>query len=292
MDIMRLHQSNILIMEHLPLEYHDGHDIIYMTYTDKDSYKINQLVMKENFMFFFMFEKGNGMHTIGSRNHLIKAKTVHIVLSGQKQTMIYSEPAVVYLIMLSKDKYEQMMGGVEIPTIVCQEYPVVDISREVFNILSKECNDIEVEISEESPVMQQIIYFKIMIILRNIGREVRRTCRDYTVYEKHPILFTFIILIRRHLKENRSVSFYAKLLGLTSNYLNVLCKKHLNKTASKVIDLEIIPVLKREITASDDLLVNIAYDYGFESYLQFSRFFKNYVRISPMAYRRKNGSGK
>ncbi|RXM53222.1 MULTISPECIES: helix-turn-helix domain-containing protein [unclassified Chryseobacterium] len=273
-------------MKHLSVKY-VGSDIIYIECNGKNVYRIDDIIKKENFISIFLFEKGNGTHTIGSENYLIKEKQVHMVLPGQKQEFSCNESAVLNLIMVSKCKYIEIMGGVQIPSIVCQEYPVVDVSQEIFDILAKEYRDVASEIMEESCVMMHIIYSKIKIILQNISREIRRTCGGLRIYEQHPLLFTFIVLIKKHFKEDRSVSFYASHLGLTANYLNVLCKKHLKNTASRVIDMEVIPLLKRDIITSEDLLINIAYDYSFQNYVHFSRYFKKYVGLSPMAYRRK-----
>ncbi|AZA82626.1 hypothetical protein C1637_20790 [Chryseobacterium lactis] len=264
----------------------EANDIIYVECSDQDIRKIGT-VLKDDFLSIFLFKKGKGIHTIGSEKHPIQKRHVHMVFPGQMHGLTFTEPTYFHLIIISKHKYAELMGGVQIPAIVYQKLPVINISKETFALLEKECRDIAFETLEHSCVMQYIIYAKTKIILQSLSREIRKTSGDFQVYDQHPVLFMFIVLIRKYFKEERTVNFYAGHLGITPNYLNVLCKKHLKKTASVVIDMVVIPVIKKEIITSDDLLINIAYDYSFQNYVHFSRYFKKYVGVSPTAYRKQ-----
>ncbi|MET3036825.1 helix-turn-helix domain-containing protein [Chryseobacterium sp. NRRL B-14859] len=267
-------------------QYNADNNIIYFECCDRDIYKIETL-LKQGFLSIFLFEKGNGSHRIGAEEYPIRKRQVHVVLPSQIHSLKFTEPTLFHLLVISKGICKEILGSIQIPRIVYQKYPIVSISKETFELLIRECRDIEFEMLEHSCVMQYIIYSKTKIILQTISREIRKTSGDLQVYDQHPVLFMFLVLIRKHFKEERSVSFYAGHLGITANYLNVLCKKHLKKTASVVIDLAIIPMIKEEIISSDDLLVNIAYDYSFQNYVHFSRYFKKYVGLSPTAYRKQ-----
>lgn len=263
-------------------------EISYVECTDEDSHQVDIIIRRDDFLFIFLFEKGSGVHTIGRKDFSVQEMQVHIVFPGQMQDLKLFEPSVFHLITVCKYKYTEIIGGLQIPSTVCQKYPVVNVSKDIFSILIKEFRDIAFEINEKSCVMKQIIDTKAKIILQSIGREIRRNFGDIQLYDQHPVLFMFIVLIKKHYKEERMVSFYAKNLGITANYLNVLCKKYLKQTASSVIDSLTIPMIKEEIVVSDDLLINIAYEYCFQNYIHFSRYFKKHVGMSPMAYRKKN----
>lgn len=273
-------------MKHLLGKNNRNNDIIYVECTDKDIHKI-EMIMKDDSLSLFLFEKGKGIHVIGEKEYSVEARQVHIVFPGQVQQLRLPESSLFHLILISKHRYAEITGGIQIPSVVCQKYPVINISQETFSLLTRECRDIAFEIIEHSCVMQYIVDTKTKIILQSISREIRRTSGDLQIYDQHPVLFMFIVLIRKHFKDERTVNFYAGNLGITANYLNVLCKKHLKQTASAVIDKVIIPMIKKDIMTSDDLLVNIAYDYSFQNYVHFSRYFKKYVGLSPMAYRKK-----
>ncbi len=268
-------------------KYNIEKELIYIQCGERDLFSIENLLQEDNFIFIYLFEKGNGSHIIGSQIFPIRDMQVHIVLPGQQQQLYSVGPISLYLMMLSKSKYAELINGIKIPTVIFHEHPSVTISRDATEILLREYKDIAFEILEETIFMEPIIDSKIKIILQCISRELYRTCEDLVIYEKHPVLFTFIVLIKKHYKEQRSVSFYAGRLGLTANYLNVLCQKHLKCTASKIIDRFVIPVLQQEVVDSQDSIVNIAYEYSFQNYVHFSRYFKKYVGISPMAYRKK-----
>ncbi|MBV8326523.1 helix-turn-helix domain-containing protein [Chryseobacterium sp.] len=271
-------------MKQLSAEYNEWDKIIYLRGTHRDSYRIHT---EKDFLSVFLFEKGKGKHQIAHEEYGVHKKKVHLVFPGQLQKLRLEEDALFHLLMIPKVRYAEMISEIHVPLTVCQQYPIIYPSDETFNLLIKEGGDIAFELMDRSCVMHYIIQAKLRIILQSISRTIRRTCRDVQIYEQHPVLFMFIILIRKHFKEERTVSFYAGNLGITANYLNVLCKKHLKKTASGVIDMVIIPMIKQEIMTSDDLLVNIAYDYSFQNYVHFSKYFKKYVGLSPMAYRKQ-----
>ncbi|MCL8538632.1 helix-turn-helix domain-containing protein [Chryseobacterium gallinarum] len=260
-------------------------DIIYIEYNSKNIQPVEKII-RDGFLSLFLFEKGEGVHKIGNEEYNVRERQVHIVFPDQMQELKLAEPSNFHLIMISKTKLPEIIGGMQVHSSVCKKNPAVTLPAEIFEILTKECKSIGYEIMENSCVMQYIIESKIKIIMHGICREVKKEFADFQLYDLQPILSIFIVLIRKSYKDDRSVHFYAGKLGITANYLNVLCRKHLKKTASAVIDSVVIPMLKDDILNSDDLLINIAYEYSFQNYVHFSRYFKKYVGLSPMAYRK------
>lgn len=74
---------------------------------------------------------------------------------------------------------------------------------------------------------------------------------------------------------------YASLLGITPNYLNVLCRKHLGLSALRMIDSRIVLEIKRLLMENEKTKSEIAYSLGFYELSYFSRFFRRMEGVSP-----------
>ncbi|WP_417887288.1 helix-turn-helix domain-containing protein [Zunongwangia sp.] len=118
-------------------------------------------------------------------------------------------------------------------------------------------------------------------------RSVGKICREW--YEsKHQFyhLRNFEKLIEEDFKKKHLPKEYAKLLNVTPNYLNALCKKIRGQSAGEMIRNRILLESKRLLINSSLSISEVAYQLNFKDNSYFSRFFKKYVGISPDDFRR------
>lgn len=85
-----------------------------------------------------------------------------------------------------------------------------------------------------------------------------------------------------------SVSYCAKTMNLSTNYLSDLLKKETGKTAQEHIHLFIVEKAKNKLLNSNHSVSDIAYALGFEYPQHFSQLFKSKIGISPKEYRNLN----
>jgi AraC-like DNA-binding protein len=104
------------------------------------------------------------------------------------------------------------------------------------------------------------------------------------VYHSNPIISKFLNLIDEHFRTERSVSFYADKLNISANYLNIVCKKNLNASASSLIQDRILLEAKRLLKVSE-MSVKILYDLGFYDHASFSKFFKMQTGMTPSQFK-------
>lgn len=78
-----------------------------------------------------------------------------------------------------------------------------------------------------------------------------------------------------------SVSYCAKKLFLSPNYLGDLLKKETGKSALEHIQLKLIDVAKEKIYDSSNSITEIAYELGFKYPQHFTRMFKKNTGFSP-----------
>jgi AraC family transcriptional activator of pobA len=99
------------------------------------------------------------------------------------------------------------------------------------------------------------------------------------------LLRHFKSLLEENYKIWHKVSEYAKMLHITSDYLNVAIKSLTGKSAKEHIQSRIIMAAKRLLRFSDFTNKTIAYELGFSEPANFSQFFKKYVGVSPTKFR-------
>lgn len=103
-----------------------------------------------------------------------------------------------------------------------------------------------------------------------------------------PVYVQYIDLIQQHYKEHHFTSFYAKQLHVHPNFLNTVCKRHLNQSAKQTIDVKLIREAENLLFHTNLTVKEIAYELGFESASHFFRFFKRITGSSPQHSRHKH----
>lgn len=136
---------------------------------------------------------------------------------------------------------------------------------------------------DSSHLLRALLYY----ILINLDRNYQNTYDLSSIYEELPLL-KFKQLLQENIIEKQKVSDYAELLGISSSYLNKFTKKHLGKTASEIIKEQLVLEIKRKLLFTDKTISEIAYDLNFSETSNFSRFFQNHVKLTPLDYRLQN----
>ena len=99
------------------------------------------------------------------------------------------------------------------------------------------------------------------------------------------ILSKYKSFIERSFAKEHQVQYYAGELGCSPNYLNVLSKKHLNKSALEMINERLILEIKRLLLRTDNDISEIAYKLGFIELSYFSLFLKRNTGITPHEFK-------
>jgi AraC family transcriptional activator of pobA len=95
----------------------------------------------------------------------------------------------------------------------------------------------------------------------------------------------FIKLVERHYLEHLSVEDYAHRVGVSSSYLNSLCRQLAGQTALQVIHQRLLLEAKRELIYTGITISQLSDKLGFSDPTYFSRFFKRLSGQSPNAFR-------
>jgi len=103
-----------------------------------------------------------------------------------------------------------------------------------------------------------------------------------------PVYVRYIDLIQQHYKEHHSTSFYAKQLHVHPNFLNTICKRHLDQSAKQTISVKLIREAENLLFHTSLTVKEIAYELGFKSASHFFRFFRLNTGSTPQEIRQNH----
>ena len=97
----------------------------------------------------------------------------------------------------------------------------------------------------------------------------------------------FIDLLQQHVRQVRTVEFYADKLFVTPKYLSRICQQSTGHNASYWIIHFTLAQIMEELTATDRTLTDISIDFNFPYLSHFTRYVKQHSGKTPSEYRIK-----
>lgn len=104
---------------------------------------------------------------------------------------------------------------------------------------------------------------------------------------REELLTSFIELIEKHFRSERTVSFYAEKLFVTPKHLSAVLKEISGKTAGEWIDYRVILEAKLLLRTTGMNIQEISLALNFSNQSFFGKYFKHLTGISPRDYRNK-----
>lgn len=103
---------------------------------------------------------------------------------------------------------------------------------------------------------------------------------------KTNVVYKFKRLVDQHILENHEVTFYAKLLNISSKYLNECVQEVLSVSSKSIIIEQLLMRSRHALKFSDKTIKEISFELGFSSPDYFSSFFKTHTGMTPSALRK------
>lgn len=157
-----------------------------------------------------------------------------------------------------------------------------DMDDSVKSRISVLYRQLDAEVSSGLPNSACIVQSELLTLLLELERI------SLPVHDAVPvpeILSRYKDLIDKNFRKERQVQAYASELGVSPNYLNVLTRKHLGKSALEMINGRVILEVKRMLIRTDCGVSEIAYCLGFNELSYFTRFFKHHTGVTPLEFR-------
>lgn len=239
---------------------------------------------KHDFFIINLFEKGKGTHTIDFREYPVENHQIHLLFPDQVHHWQIEKETIGYQLMISREWYESFLPSLRFSASYYQYHPVISLSEPVYQSLRYEFQMIQNELDSE-PIFWELIQKRSELIGLLVSKTAEGAFKDFEMYNSNPIISKFLTLIDSHFKTERSVSFYAEKLNISANYLNIVCKKNLNVSASSLIQDRILLEAKRLLKVSEMSVKDIVYDLGFYDHASFSKFFKAQTGMTPSQFK-------
>ena len=149
--------------------------------------------------------------------------------------------------------------------------------KQTIDLISKE----QKRIDRSQTITQSLLH----ILLAQVQRCID-IATEKPISKKYLILFKqFKSLLDKHFAENKTVSFFAQQLHITTHHLNLITKEVTGKTASEVIRARSILEAKRLLTFTDKTVTEIAFELNYTDSSYFAKTFKAETNQSPIAFK-------
>jgi AraC-like DNA-binding protein len=133
-------------------------------------------------------------------------------------------------------------------------------------------------------IMSQFLI--LMMEMGNINLNKTAGGKSVRITHREQIVSRFFELLSLHAKEKHEVTFYAKELCITPEYLSRIVKVFSGKTVNKWISAALMTeakILLRNPSLSVQQIADLLY---FSDQSSFGKFFKKHSEISPLEYRK------
>jgi AraC family transcriptional regulator, transcriptional activator of pobA len=130
-------------------------------------------------------------------------------------------------------------------------------------------------------ITQSYLYILLAQVQRCIDKEMGKP-----LSKKYLVIFKqFKTILDKHFTENRTATFYAQQLNITTHHLNLVTKNVTGKTSGEVIRARSILEAKRLLTFTDSTVSEIAFALSYTDSSYFAKTFKAETNQSPFAFK-------
>lgn len=239
-----------------------------------------------DFFMIILFDQAEGIHTIDLVDYQTDHHQVHVLFPGQMHKWDIRIGTIAYQLMIERSFFEHFAPYFRFSFTNYQNHPVIQLTDGAFRLLHYEFDAIKNEL-QKNPSLVQLISARAAVIAAIVSREAEDIFTEFKVYQSNPRLAKFNMLIDEFFKEEKFVSFYAEKLHISANYLNVLCKKQLKISATRLIQQRVCVEAKRLLRSTDLTVKEIAFELGFSDHAYFSNFFRNQTGMSPTEFQKR-----
>ncbi len=242
---------------------------------------------RHNFFFFLALKTGSGSHEIDFIPYTVKDNTVFILRPGQVHQLVLNAGATGYLIEFNNEYYHPKgkTSNQRLRKAANKNYCTFEPAR--FDKLYTLLTLMFQEFSLREDGYQDIIKSSLDIFFIEYIRQSPNAGFDSltTTSYTQERFEEYLELLEKHIARHKQVFQYTEWMNLSSYQLNEITKSSVGKTASDLINEQIILEAKRYLLATSNQVKDIADQLGYEDNSYFIRFFKKHVGYSPEAFR-------
>lgn len=252
-----------------------------------DKEVINHELHRHDFFFVLALKKGEGVHEIDFKAFELTDNSIFVLRPGQVHQLILKTGCTGYLLEFNSEFYHSTnnQANQRLRKAGNRNFCKVDSPRfdKLERILSSTFN----EYTEKMDGYQDAIKANLDIFFIELTRYSQnpKDTSGATGSYSQERLEEFLELLESHLTDNKQVSYYTDLMSLSAYQLNEITKSLMGKTASELINDQIVLEAKRHLLATPNQIKDIAFQLGYEDVSYFIRFFKKHTGHTPDVFR-------
>lgn len=235
-------------------------------------------------------KKGSGIHTIDFQELEIVAPVIYFLSPGQVHDLAFKNENIEG-ILINFDEYFFNSFLSKINYI--DDFPFFNKNGEIYSfdvtILPNEIDEIfskiVYEFTDKKDFFQDAIRLLLLELFVQVNRFQEKKISEKQYSNQQNIISNFEHLLEHNFQKEHYPKFYAERLAITPNYLNLVCKNYLGKTAGEMIRQCIVLETKRLLINSQLSISQISFELHFEDNSYFTKFFKQNTGLTPFQFR-------
>lgn len=143
------------------------------------------------------------------------------------------------------------------------------------------------EYTEENDAREMMLYSLLSALLVWLNRQGTKkpAAVEDKSERKRGVLRQFARLIESHYREHLSLAEYAQKLGISTTYLNCLCREFHGTSALGVLHQRLLLEAKRSLQYTSMTITQVSDYLGFSDVTYFSRFFRKRGGMTPKEFK-------
>jgi AraC-like DNA-binding protein len=246
---------------------------------------------RHDFYATILFTKGSGVHEIDFQKYDVSAGSLFFMSPGQIHSWELSKDIEGYLFFCLQDFYEMhyvnqklrnfpFFGSVNFPRKLQLNKDELKENISLMQQLQKEYQSQNVM---KDGLMLSLMSQIFILSTRQFSKDFDTLASSASLsYFKH--YQEFETVVEQYFTNEKSITFYASLLNITSKHLNRITQTVVHKTATDVITERVILEAKRMLMYLDESLGEIAFRLGYEEYSYFVRVFRKTSGMTPTQF--------
>jgi AraC family transcriptional regulator, transcriptional activator of pobA len=265
-----------------------GTEFEIMRFEEMDEPNVDD-IHKHSFYEILWTEKGRSKQTIDYKEYMVLPQSLFFISPNQVHQFEEWKPLKGGTILFTEDFFllnhnnkDQLFELSFLDNFYAN--PCIQLNKKNFADI-KRTIDLISEEQKRADKSQTITQSYLHILLSQVQRCID-SGTDKLASKKYLILFKqFKYLLDKHFTENKTASFFAEQLHITTHHLNIVTKEVAGKTASEIIRARSILESKRLLTFTDKTISEIAFELNYTDSSYFAKTFKAETNLAPMAFK-------
>jgi len=242
---------------------------------------------RHDFFFIIALQKGDGTHEIDFTTYDVFDNSVFFMRPGQVHQLQLKADSAGYIVEYNSEFYrpKDKLSTQRLRKASNKNYCKLEINR--FEKLLGILTYIFQEYTGKEEGYLDIIKANLEIFFTEFVRQSPNPNGPSTNVNPYTQdrFEEFLDLLDKHITTHKQVSQYTDFMNLSPYQLNEITKSSIGKTASELINEQIILEAKRYLLATRNQIKEIADQLGYEDVSYFIRFFKKQTGYSPDSFR-------